>query len=63
MKAVWFNSVGEVFDIIDDLDGVSVLAKMPHVWNVIEVGDTIKFVDDEEDQFKIGGTYDKMRTA
>ena len=60
MKAVWFNTVGEVFDIIDDTDGVSVVAKMPHVWNVIEAGDTIKFVADDDDTFTVGGHYDKI---
>ena len=63
MKAVWFNSVGEVFDILDDLDGVSVVAKMPHVWNVLEAGDTIKLVEDDNEDFVIGSIYDKGRLA
>lgn len=63
MKAVWFNSVGEVFDIIDDTDGLDVFGKMVSHFRVASPGDTIKLVEDEEDQFKIGGTYHKMRTA
>ena len=62
MKAVWFNSVGEVFDILDDTDGVSVVAKMPYVWNVIESHDTNKFVDDDDTRFSIGGHYSEMAT-
>ena len=58
MKAVWFNSVGEVFDILDDLDGVSVVSKMPYVWNVIQPSDTIKFVEDDNMDFVIGSVYD-----
>ena len=60
MKAVWLNSINEVFDIIDEADGVSVIAKMPYVWNVIAEGDTIKFVDDDDENYIVGGVYDKM---
>lgn len=60
MKAVWLNSAGQVFDIIDDLDGVSVVAKMPHVWNVIQPSDTIEFVEDDDENFIVGGYYDKL---
>lgn len=63
MKAVWFNSVGTVFDVIDDKDGVSVVAKLPHVWNVLMPGDSIRLVEDEDDSYTLGRTYDKMRTA
>lgn len=60
MKAVWLNSVGQVFDILDDLDGVSVVAKMPYVWNVINPGDTVEFVDDDDENFIVGGVYDNL---
>lgn len=57
MKAVWFNSVGEVFDIMEDTDFPDMMEK----WNVVASGDKIVFVDDEDETYKVGGRYDEMR--
>ena len=61
MKAVWLNSVGEVFDILDENDGVSVVSKMPYVWNVLQPDDTIQFVEDDDENYIIGGVYDHLQ--
>ena len=53
MKAVWLNTVGEVFEIFEDADRLAVKIDNSHFMP----GDTIKFVEDDDDTFKVGGHY------
>lgn len=53
MKAVWFNTVGEVFEIWED-DAVH-SGDWAH--NMFAPGDTIRFVEDDDETYQVGGTY------
>ena len=53
MKAVWFNTVGEVFEIFED----DVVNSGDFAHNLFAPGDTIKFVDDDDERYQVGGAY------
>jgi hypothetical protein len=58
MKAVWFNTIGTVFAVYDETIITQAVASAPML-----PGDTIRFVEDDDETFQVGVTYDKMRTA
>ena len=47
MKAIWFNSLG---DIYGELSGEDMLERIATEWNVLMPGDTISFVEDEDEE-------------
>ena len=48
MKAIWYNSVGDVYGELSDDDG-NVLERIPVEWDVLMPGDTIRFFNDDEE--------------
>ena len=55
MKAVWLNTIGAVFEIWDDE------AVNAGYWrhNLFAPGDTIRFVEDDDETYVVGEVYAK----